>query len=85
MRPIPFPEANSTYAKDQPEYLPLPAFREPDGTVTSCWGLSWRERLQVLLTGRVWVTVLTFNQPLQPLALRTGYPFAQEDSHDAPA
>ena len=87
MHPTPFREANSTYAKDQPEYSPLPAHREPGGTVTSCWALSWRERLRVLLSGRIWVTVLTFNEPLQPMAIRTEHPFRQpskepHDEHD---
>ena len=54
------------YAKDQPEYLPLPAHRAKDGMVTSCWALSWRERLWVLLHGRIWLCVMTFNHPLQP-------------------
>lgn len=66
MQPAEFPQQNVVYAKDQPEYLPLPAHRTPDGEVTACWRLSWRERLGLLLTGRVYVTNLTFNGPLQP-------------------
>jgi hypothetical protein len=68
MKPISFPQANTTYATDQPEYLPLPAHRSADlvGQVTSCWALTWRERLSVLLRGRVFLSVWTFNQPLQP-------------------
>lgn len=66
MRPIEFPEQNTVYAKDQPQYLPLPVHRTEDGEVTACWGLSWRERWTLLLTGRLWFTVLTFNHPLQP-------------------
>lgn len=66
MTPVEFPESNVVYAKDQPEYLPLPAYRTPDGDVTSCWGMTWRERLCVLLTGRIYVSNLTFNGPLQP-------------------
>lgn len=67
MTPITFPQANVVYAKDQPEYLPLPACRTPEGIMVSCWKLTWRERLRVLWTGRVFVSVMTFNQPLQPL------------------
>ena len=66
MKPVEFAEQNCVYAKDQPEYLPLPVHKTLDGEVTSCWGLTWRERLRVLLTGRIWWTVLTFNHPLQP-------------------
>jgi hypothetical protein len=66
MKPIEFPEHNCVYAKDQPQYLPLPVHKTEDGVVTSCWSLSWRERLKILFTGRIWWSVLTFNHPLQP-------------------
>ena len=66
MKPIEFDGFNCTYAKDQPEYLPLPVLKTAEGEVFSCWSLTWRERLRVLLTGRIWYSVLTFNRPLQP-------------------
>lgn len=66
-----FKETNSVFGEDQPEYLPLPAHRvqDPTGTVITCWGLSWRERLKVLFTGRIWVSLLTFGHPIQPQLL----------------
>jgi len=67
MKPIEFPEKNVVFAKDQPQYLPLPAYIGPDGIVITCWQMTWRERLRALFTGRMWLTVLTFNNPLQPL------------------
>jgi hypothetical protein len=68
MKPIQFPEANVTFAKDQPEYQPLPAFRNNSemGEVVSCWQLSFRERLRILFTGKLWVSLMTFNNPLTP-------------------
>lgn len=66
MQPIEFPEQTVVYAKDQPEYLPLPAHKTDDGEVTSCWGMTWGERLRVLVTGRIYFTNLTFNRALQP-------------------
>jgi hypothetical protein len=75
MKPIEFAEQNCTYAKDQPEYNPLPSFQCDDGRVISCWGLDWRERLRVLFTGRVWVSVMAFHQPLQPLLVQAAKPF----------
>jgi hypothetical protein len=66
MKPVSFPEANTVYAEDQDEYLSLPAYRAPDGRVTSCWELTWKERLILALEGQIFFTVLTFNQPLQP-------------------
>lgn len=67
MTPISFPEANATYGEGQPQYLPLPALRERDGCVTTCWKLTRRERVRLLFTGRIWWRVLTFNRPLQPV------------------
>ena len=66
MRPIEFPQQSVVFAKDQPQYLPLPAHISADGEVTSCWYMGLRERLRVALTGRVYVTQLSFFQPLQP-------------------
>lgn len=67
MKPVEFKEQNVVYAKDQKEYTPLPALRFDDGTVISCWKMSWKELFKILLHRKVWVSVLTFNKPLQPL------------------
>ena len=64
----------TVYAKDQPEYEPLPVFRDDDGTVLSRWRLTWRERLRVLLTGDVYLFQMTFGQPLQPVMLQVEQP-----------
>jgi len=66
MNPIKFEGMNSIYAEEQPEYLNLPSHKTDDGVVTSCWKLSWRERLKVFMSGKIWWSVLTFNNPLQP-------------------
>lgn len=68
MKPIQFKEQNIVYAKDQPEYQPLPAFKSetPNGEVISCWKLSFLERIRLLFTGRLWVCLLSFNKPLTP-------------------
>lgn len=68
MIPIKFPEHNVIYAENQPEYQPLPAFRDsgPHGEVISCWQLSFKERLRILFTGKLWVSLWSFNQPLTP-------------------
>lgn len=74
---IEFPEQNCVYAKNQPQYRPLPAHRDEDGTLTFCWKLSWRDRLRVFLSGLLWHQVLTFNSPLQPQLLLTKKPKLQ--------
>lgn len=68
MKAIEFPEQNVVFAKDQPEYLPLPAFKNdsPQGEVIFCQSLSLKERIKVLFTGKIWVSLLTFNKPLTP-------------------
>lgn len=68
MKPIKFKEHNCVYAKDQPEYIQLPAFKSKDdkGTVIFCIGMSFKERLRVLFTGKIWCSLLTFNNPLTP-------------------
>lgn len=71
---IEFPEQTCVYAKDQPQYRPLPAHKADDGTLTFCWRLGWRDRLRVLWSGLLWHQVLTFNHPLQPQLLLTQKP-----------
>lgn len=73
MKPIPFKEQNVVFAKDQPQYLPLPAFRsdEPDGVVVFCQSLSFKERLRVLFTGKIWCGLMMFGKPLTPSRFST--------------
>ena len=66
MKPIKFKGHNVVFAENQEEYQPLPAFYDQDGTVISCWKLSFRERLKMLFTGKLWMSMLTFGNPLQP-------------------
>jgi hypothetical protein len=76
MRPVNISagEYNATevvFAKDQPEYLPLPALSFRDGLIVTCWSLTWRERLRLLFGGNVFLGTLTFNKALQPVRLST--------------
>jgi hypothetical protein len=90
MKPTKFEESNVVFAEDQPEYDPLPAYRAVDGQVTTCWRLTFTERIKLLLTGKLWLSLLTFNQPLQPILLGTKKPlplkgapvgFQNEETH----
>ncbi len=69
MTPIEFPEHNVVFAKDQPEYLPLPAHKSSGvaGEVTSCWRPSWKELLTLVWRRKIYLTQLTFGNPLQPI------------------
>jgi hypothetical protein len=60
-----------TFAKDQPQYIPLPALRFQDGLVVTRWGLSLWERIQVLFGGSVYFGLLTYNYALQPMKMST--------------
>ena len=69
MEPVKFKSCNVVFAKDQPEYLPLPAHRDDDGVVITQWSVSWRERLFILFGHKVKLRMLTFNKPLTPVKL----------------
>lgn len=60
-----------TFAKDQPEYIPLPALKFSDGLVVTRWKLSFWERISALLEGSVYLGILTYNRPLQPIRMST--------------
>lgn len=75
MKPVTFKEHNVVFAKDQPEYKPLPAYRDEDGRIICCWKLTFKERFKLLLTGNLWHNVMTFNHPLQPQYLTVTTPF----------
>ena len=67
MKPIKFKGYNVVYAENQPEYIPLPVYKDSEGTVTSCWKFTLLERLKILFGSRLYWTQMTFNQPLQPV------------------
>lgn len=73
MKPKEFKEANVVFAKDQPEYLPLPAFKNKSdlGEVITCHSLTFKERLRVLFKGEIWLSMMTFNKPLTPIFMST--------------
>jgi len=75
MNPINFKEQNCIFAEHQQPYLPLPVHKTDDGMVVSCWKLTWKERLKIIFTGKIWCALLTFNSPLQPQKLQIESPF----------
>ena len=76
MIPIKFREQNVVYAENQKPYLPLPSYKDNDSweCVTSCWGLGFKERIKILFTGKVWVTMPTFGKPLTPVMVEIDKP-----------
>ena len=73
MKPVYFKEVNTEYAKDQPEYQTLPAHRvkNKEGNVITCWNLSFKERIKILFFGKIWLNLMTFNNPLTPIHMTT--------------
>ena len=71
MEPIKFPEANKILAKPESmsdsECGSLPIYCDGQ-TCTSCWKMTWKERLSALLFGKVWVYVVS-GQTQPPIAL----------------
>lgn len=69
MKAIPFPEQNTIVAKDQPEYQPLPAkiSGHPDVMMAVCYKLTFRERIKLFFTGKLWLETLTFHRGVTPI------------------
>jgi hypothetical protein len=65
--PIPVEGTHVVYAAGQPEYQPLPAWKHADGRLVTRWHFSWKERLRLLFGRDLFLEVMTFNQPLQPI------------------
>lgn len=81
MHAIDFPGTNVVFGKDQPEYLPLPAYKvpgDPKGAIITKWKLSPEELAKVQETGEIYLSMLTFNQPMQPVMLTTDFPTINE-------
>lgn len=57
------------FAKDQPQYLPLPANLFPDGKVLTEWTFTEEERALIARGENIRLWIWTFGQPLQPVAL----------------
>lgn len=85
MKPIEFPGCNVVFGKNQPEYMPLPAERIENndfGQVVTCWELSEEEREKVLQDGKIWVSLLTFGHPLQPILVTAEKPGVYQETEN---
>lgn len=63
-----------TYAKDQPQYRPLPTVQlvGEEGRVISRWTLTPEERAAIAAGEDLYIEVLTFGRPLQPILPTVG-------------
>lgn len=69
--PIPRGHKRVTCWSKQLEYFPIPAILDGNGKATSCWRMTWIERLRILLCGRVYCQLWTFGNPAQPQRIFT--------------
>ena len=58
-------DVETVYAKDQPEYLPLPTFRS-EKAVLSRWVLT-EERAHIAAGGDLFICMMNFGGPLLPI------------------
>jgi hypothetical protein len=62
---------------DRVESMKDKTVTEDKGIVVTLWKFTWRERLKIALAGRLYLTVATFNQPLQPVQITMDKPKLQ--------
>ena len=74
MIPVTFPQQNVVFAENQPEYQPLPAFRNETEVITK-WVLSLEERKAIAEGADLWIRQMNFNCPLQPIYPTLEFPF----------
>ena len=75
--------AEVVYGANQPQYVGLPVVREDDGLVVSRWHFSFKERVTILFGGSIWISILTFRKPLQPIKVETVCPVRYQSSLEA--
>jgi hypothetical protein len=76
MTPVRFKGANIVIAAAQEEYEPLEGFRhgDPEGRLSLCFRLSDAELEEIARSRTLWIQVLTFGGPMQPIGLSTQLP-----------
>lgn len=84
MKPIDFDEANGVLLggpadrfRTEKSVDDLHVYRDEERHIISCWKASWRERFRFLITGRVWLWVLT-PKTHPPIAVAVDNPFEKD-------
>lgn len=69
LKAIEFPQQNTVIAKNQPEYLPLPAklSGHEDGLMAVCYRLTFWEIVKLIFTRKLWIETLTFHRGVTPI------------------
>ena len=67
MIPIDFPDSNRTFTAPTNWNRNKPCLDlhvlDDDGTLTSCWRPTWRERFRILFGKPIWLAIVATRQP----------------------
>lgn len=77
MKLIEFPEQTIVIAKDQPQYLPMPAHVDQTSDhcqTTLCWELTDEEIQTLIQTKKIWQQIWTFHRKMHPQRLSVEKP-----------
>lgn len=80
LTPVPFTGQTAVAAKGQPQYQDLPVHISTDGVVTACWRGDLFDRIIFLFTGRIWVQLFCFGDPITPSIVSSERPDLERDS-----
>ena len=78
MTSVKFPEANIALAENQPEYETLYVHLDKEDAtrpMTACFKLTDEQIAEIVKTGCIWYTQLTFGNNFQPINMSTSNPF----------
>jgi hypothetical protein len=74
MSPISFEQQNVVYGENQPEYQPLPAFRNETETI-SVWEFTEKERKLIAEGANLYLRQMNLSRPIQPILPTLENPF----------
>lgn len=80
MLSVEFPQANIALGESQAEYETLHVaydIANPAKPMTACFQLNKEEIDEIVKTGKLWFTQLTFGKPFQPVLMSTQNPFEE--------
>lgn len=58
-------------AENQPEYRTLPSLAIDDNTFLTRWKVPFLHRLRILFSGNIFIEIMHFRKPIQPLYVDT--------------
>lgn len=64
----------TVYAKDQPQYVPLPTLKNSEHQILARFKLTDKERTDLFEGADIYVCVLTYGHPLQPFMISVEHP-----------